>query len=63
VNRGPKHDDKDLEDRGMPLSLRILAAVGAFSFLMLGLNSLVPLLRLPRPAPPDPLAPRNQPIT
>ncbi len=47
----------------MPLPLRVLAAVGAFSFLMLGLNTLVPLLRMPAPAPPDRLAPRHQPVT
>ena len=47
----------------MPLPLRVLAAVGAFSFLMLGLNSLVPLLRMPPSSPPDPLDPRNLPVT
>jgi hypothetical protein len=63
VNREPGDEDRDLEDRGMPLPLRVLAAVGAFSFLMLGLSSLVPLLRMPPPAPPDPLDSRNLPVT
>jgi hypothetical protein len=41
-------------DRGRPLGLRLLALVGAFSFLMLGISSLVPLLRPPPPPPmPD----------
>jgi hypothetical protein len=35
----------------MPLALRILAAVGALSFLMIGIDSLVLPLRSP-PAPP-----------
>ncbi|EDY37431.1 hypothetical protein CPCC7001_309 [Cyanobium sp. PCC 7001] len=44
------------EERGLPLGLRILALVGALSFVMLGVNSLLPLLRwpLPPPAPPGP---------
>jgi len=47
----------------MPMPLRVLAVVGAFSFLMLGINSLVPLLRMPAPAPPDRLDPRRMPVT
>jgi hypothetical protein len=39
-------------DRGRPLALRMLALVGALSFLMLGLSVVAPLLQ-PRPqAPP-----------
>jgi hypothetical protein len=63
VNREPDRDDESLEERRMSLPLRVLAAVGAFSFLMLGLNSLVPLLRMPPSSPPDPLDPRNLPVT
>jgi hypothetical protein len=48
-------------DRGRPLGLRLLALLGAFSFLMLGVSSLVPLLRPPPPPPmPDQ---RDGPIT
>ena len=41
-------DDAPPERRGMPLPLRILAGVGALSFLLIGLNSLL----LPQAAPP-----------
>lgn len=47
-------EDEPLEDRGRSLWLRLLALLGAFSFVMLGLSSLVPLLRPPPPPPmPD----------
>jgi len=39
-------------DRGRPLGLRLLALLGALSFVMLGLSSLVPLLNPQPPAPP-----------
>lgn len=39
-----------LVDRGRGLGLRLLALLGALSFLMLGLSSIAPLLR---PLPPD----------
>ena len=39
---------------GMPLALRILAGVGALSFLLLGINSLLPALHPPgRPSHPS----------
>ncbi|MEO1004024.1 MAG: hypothetical protein AAFX65_13055 [Cyanobacteria bacterium J06638_7] len=38
--------------RSEGLSLRLLALLGAFSFVMLGLSSVLPLLR---PEPPAPL--------
>ena len=41
-------------DRGLPPGLRVLALVGALSFVMLGLNSLVPLLQMPPPPPEMP---------
>lgn len=41
-------------DRGRPWLLRLLALVGALAFVMLGLNSLLPLLQQPVPRPmPD----------
>jgi hypothetical protein len=49
----PDLDDGDWPvDRGRPLGLRLLALLGAFSFLMLGLSSLAPLLHPPQPEPP-----------
>jgi hypothetical protein len=49
----PEYDDGDWPvDRGRPLGLRLLALLGAFSFLMLGLSSLAPLLHPPQPQPP-----------
>jgi hypothetical protein len=46
-------DDGDWPvDRGRPLGLRLLALLGAFSFVMLGLSSLPPLLHPPEPRPP-----------
>jgi hypothetical protein len=55
--RSPSHrphpagsdDDEPLVDPGRSLVLRLLALLGAFSFLMIGLSSLVPLLRPPTP--------------
>ena len=38
-------------DPGRPLVLRLLALLGALSFLALGLNSLLPLLQRQGPAP------------
>ncbi|MFQ6538751.1 MULTISPECIES: hypothetical protein [Aphanothece] len=47
-------DEAPLVDPGRGLGLRLLALLGAFSFLMIGLSSLVPLLQPPRPpARPD----------
>ena len=49
----PEPDDGDWPvDRGRPLGLRLLALLGAFSFVMLGLGSLAPLLHPPEPRPP-----------
>ncbi|MFU8886727.1 MAG: hypothetical protein ACNA8O_14875 [Cyanobacteriota bacterium] len=43
-----------LVDPGRSIGLRLLALVGAFSFLMLGISSLAPLLQpAPPPALPD----------
>jgi hypothetical protein len=42
-------DDELLVDRGRGLGLRLLALLGALSFLMLGISSIAPLLH---PAPP-----------
>ncbi|WP_398334777.1 hypothetical protein [Vulcanococcus sp.] len=51
-------DDGDWPvDPGRPWGLRLLALLGAFSFVMIGLSSLLPLLQMPpsdprpRPAP------------
>lgn len=50
----PEPDDGDWPvDRGRPLGLRLLALLGAFSFVMLGLSSLTPLLHPPERRPPD----------
>lgn len=46
---GPADDEEPLLDPGRSLALRILALLGAFSFLMIGISSIVPLLY---PAPP-----------
>jgi hypothetical protein len=50
---GNGDDEELLEDRGRALGLRLLALVGAFSFLMLGISSMAPLLQ-PAPSPPLP---------
>ena len=56
-------DDEPIQDRGRGLGLRLLALLGALSFVMLGLSSLAPLL-YPQPgsepAPEPPPAPRDQ---
>lgn len=46
-------EDELLEDRGRGLGLRLLALLGAFSFLMLGISSMAPLFQ-PAPSPPLP---------
>jgi hypothetical protein len=55
MGQRPPGDDDDLPTgQGLSLPLRLLALVGALSFLMLGLSSVVPLLRPPPPTPlPD----------
>ena len=57
-------DDEPLIDPGRPIGLRLLALVGAASFLMIGVASLVPLLEwLRQPsAPPSPLDPHQRPV-
>ena len=51
-------DDDELPvDRGRGLGLRLLALLGALSFLMLGISTIAPLLQ---PAPP-PEMPDQQP--
>ena len=57
-------DDEPLIDPGRPIGLRLLALVGAASFLLIGVASLVPLLEWLRqpPAPPSPLDPRQRPV-
>jgi hypothetical protein len=47
-------DDAPLEARGRSLGLRLLAMLGAVSFLMLGISSIAPLLQpAPTPELPD----------
>ena len=46
--------DDRLVDRGLPLGMRLLALVGALSFVMLGLNSLLPVFQVPPSPPPMP---------
>ena len=51
-HRPPHFDDGDWPvDPGRPLALRLLALLGAFSFVMLGLSSLAPLLHPSQPQP------------
>ena len=45
-------DDDWPVDPGRPLALRLLALLGALSFVMLGLSVLAPLLHPPQPQPP-----------
>ena len=53
-------DDDWPIDPGRPLGLRLLALLGAFSFVMLGLSSLTPLLHPPeRQVPPQPVRPAD----
>jgi hypothetical protein len=51
----PFDDDEPLVDPGRSLGLRLLALLGAASFVMLGVSSvLVPLMQPPEPPPmPD----------
>jgi len=44
------------KDPGRPLALRLLALLGALSFLALGISSLLPILQRPGkgPQPPEP---------
>jgi hypothetical protein len=46
-------EDELLEDPGRGLGLRLLALLGVFSFLMLGISSMAPLFP-PTPSPPLP---------
>ena len=48
----PLPDDDWPVDRGRPLGLRLLALLGALSFVMLGLSVLAPLLHPQQPQPP-----------
>ncbi|MCP9917770.1 hypothetical protein [Cyanobium sp. ATX 6F1] len=46
----PDQDPDDWAvDRGMPLGLRLLALVGALSFVMIGITSLLPLFQPQKP--------------
>lgn len=48
----PSDDDAPLVDPGRSLGLRLLALLGAASFVMLGVSSVVvPLLQQPQPEP------------
>jgi hypothetical protein len=42
-------NEEPLVDRGRSLWLRLLALLGAFSFLMIGISSILPLLQPPSP--------------
>ncbi|KMM16479.1 hypothetical protein [Synechococcus sp. GFB01] len=56
-----KDDDEPLVDPGRGLGLRLLALLGAVSFLMIGISSIVLLLQ---PPPPPPMHDqRDGPIT
>lgn len=50
----PSDDDAPLRDPGRPLGLRLLALLGAFSFLMLGLAGVLMPLLAPAVKPPLP---------
>ncbi len=54
-------DDPPLVDPGRSLGMRLLALLGAVSFLMLGLSSLVPLLQPQPPSPPPSQPPSPSP--
>ena len=62
IHPQPREDEHDWpEDRGRPWLLRLLALLGAFAFVMLGVNSLLPLIQQPIPRPlPDQ---RNRAVT
>ena len=49
------------KDPGRPLVLRLLALLGALSFLALGISSLLPILQRPGPGPQRP-EPTSKPI-
>jgi hypothetical protein len=57
--QAPADEDNWPVDRGRPLGLRLLALVGALSFLMLGLSVVAPLLQ-PRPQAPPPAEGRGR---
>jgi hypothetical protein len=46
-------EEEILKDSGRGLGLRLLALLGAFSFMMLGISSIAPLFQ-PEPSPPPP---------
>lgn len=50
------------KDPGRPLGLRLLALLGALSFLALGVGSLLPILQRQAPIPQD-NGTKNQPLT
>lgn len=49
-------DDWPIDKGGRPFGLRLLALLGALAFVMLGINSLLPVFQqpLPRPVPATP---------
>jgi hypothetical protein len=49
------------KDPGRPLGLRLLALLGALSFLALGISSLMPILQRQSPVP-EGEATKNQPL-
>jgi len=51
------------KDPGRPLGLRLLALLGALSFLALGISSLLPILQRQGPVVPEGNATKNQPLT
>lgn len=51
-------NDVPLVDPGRSMGLRLLALLGALSFLMLGVSSILPLLQPPSPVP----QPRQAPV-
>jgi hypothetical protein len=53
----PEPDDWSI-DQGRPWGLRLLALVGALAFVMLGINSLLPVFQQPIP-PPAPAQPKQ----
>lgn len=59
--RPPTPEDDWPEDPGRPWPLRLLALVGAFSFLMLGLSSVVLPLLQGAPAPNSQSPARQKP--
>lgn len=54
VDARAEGEEGPLVDRGRSLGLRLLALLGAFAFLMLGISSMAPLFQPPEPVPiPD----------